>query len=96
MVSKPMYSSCYKLYDTLWYQRSLSFLILNHSLAVVGVPLIPTFAPRKSFTKRYKQVIQSPGNDDVVIHADKKSDDDHGETKTWNVKETKLKFGQSM
>ena len=62
----------------------------NHSLAVVGVPLIPTLSPSKRFAKRYKHVIQSPGNDDVVIHADEKSDDDHGKTKTWNVKKAKL------
>ena len=62
----------------------------NHSLAVVGVPLIPTLSPSKRFAKRYKHVIQSPGNDDVVIHADEKSDDDHGKTKTCIVEKAKL------
>ena len=58
--------------------RNLS--LLNPLLAVLGIPLVSTFTPRQSFSKRYKNVIQSPSDDDVVIDTDKKGDYQHGVT----------------
>ena len=60
----------------------LNLFKLNSLLAVVGIPLISTFTPRQSFLKRYKYVIQSPSNDDVVINTDKECDHQHGVTET--------------
>ena len=49
----------------------------------VRVPLIVAGAPRQHRVERLEQEVQSPGDDDVVVDADDRRDDNHSVAYTW-------------
>lgn len=51
--------------------------------AVGAVPGVATVSPRQVEGKRGEEVVERPGDDDIVVEADVQGDEDHGIANSW-------------